>query len=165
MAVTEMTDRQRADRHAFEEFGERRRWLWKFGADGDANTLTAQRRFTYRCGASATIGVTRPADLRRTWEAFFSVPFSAGPEGSLNDRRFEPARDWALLAEQVLTAPLQVEKACTIEEAERALRVVDRNKAWWTICIVFDLDYFALTDERMRARVIELQAPHLVRQG
>jgi hypothetical protein len=149
-----------AELDQFFEFGARRHWKtdW-FGGGGGHRS--AWRDFSYRCGAKARVQIDRPDDWRRMWEAGLWVSFSTGPQGSFPAGRFAPVRDWAVLAEQVLEAPLALEKAQTPAALDAVFRTVDRLKAWWTVCIVFDLDYFKLSHREAFEKLTTMQAPQM----
>jgi len=151
-----LIERQDAELAEFRAFGARRHWKIEDSRGGKM----AARRFTYRCGARALLWIDRPDDMRAYWEAGLNLPFSAGPEGSLSDRRFAPVRDWVIMYETILQAPLDLEKAQTQTAVSSVMRTIDRHKAWWTICAVFDIDYRG-TDAEMTEALIARQAPQM----
>lgn len=151
-----------------------RGWVLHKATEGPDPAVSAYRKFHYRCGAQALIYVKHaldmrrrvietdtPLDTRRMWEAGFCVSFSEGPQASRMDRRLEPVRSWALIADQALSVPLKIEKAYSHEAAVAASKTIDRLKCWWTIATVFDLDPMRHNDT-LREQLIALQAPKLL---
>jgi hypothetical protein len=155
--IREHDDRQ------FREFAAgQRHWKIARHETGSAAGETASRMFTYHGGARALLWVERYDDRRLSWEAGINLQFSAGPELTHSDRRFTSVREWAVLYETILEAPLVMAKASSGEAVLRASRVIDRNGGWWLMCNIFDLPYTTVAGwEFLRSQLIKRVAPHL----
>lgn len=166
--------RETQEIQGLQELGSRRKWQFNTVTNVNPPVIMASRKFHYRCGATAWLWVQHALDMSRpvlhtdtplhtlgSWEAGLSVPFSAGPETSMMDRRLDPARDWALSKEQLLQAPLDLEKASLGTDVARVLRAIDRhgNSGWYLLSVVFDLDGEHLDYDGLRRRLVDRVAP------
>lgn len=167
--------REQREIQELQELGARRRWQFNTIENVREPRIMASRSFSYACGASALLSASHTLDDRRQptervrtplhplqpWEGSLFLPFSEGSQSGLNDRRFAPIRDWALATEQVLQVPLELERVQTVEGVERIERTLQRQNAWWMMCLVFDLDFYALSSSRIMAELVKKQAPDM----
>lgn len=129
---------------------------------GDCPATIASRNFKYQSGHSALLWIHYYDDDRFDFiEAHVSLPFSAGPEQSISERKLTHVLEWAQEKDKVLSVPLALQRCDRFESAVRASRAIDRaGDAWYIIASIFDMDPFALTPDQIRIRLICLCAPH-----